>query len=98
MLEAPSGVTVVKADVIRWLQSCRTSFDVIIADAPFAETPAEELVRIIAEKKLLNTGGCLVIEHASTMTLENLPGFREKRSYGHVSFSFFEFPVSGENN
>lgn len=98
LLEAPAGVAVIKADVLRWLQRCSIQFDVIIADAPFAETPGEELVRIVAEKKLLKAGGCLVIEHVSTMALDHLPGFREKRRYGHVSFSFFEFPVSGENS
>jgi 16S rRNA (guanine(966)-N(2))-methyltransferase RsmD len=97
LLEAPSGVNVIKADVISWLQRCSIQFDVIIADAPFAETPGEELVRIIAEKKLLKAGGCLIIEHVSTMELSQLPGFREKRSYGHVSFSFFELHDSGEN-
>lgn len=94
-LQAPAGVSVIQADALRWLKASRQAFDVIIADAPFADTPAEALVDTVKHNHLLKKDGSLIIEHASTSELDSLSGFQERRRYGQVSFSFFQFEDTG---
>ncbi|MFM9057469.1 MAG: RsmD family RNA methyltransferase [Bacteroidota bacterium] len=86
---APKGVFQSKSDVLFWLDIQQGPFDILVADPPFAETPAEELVHRVFSKSLLSPNGMLIIEHASTNDLSAIPGFSEARRYGSVSFSFF---------
>lgn len=88
-LNAPKGVYQSQSDVLVWLETQQGPFDIIVADPPFAETPAEELVNRIFHKGLLSQTGMLVIEHASTNNLSAIQRYNETRRYGSVSFSFF---------
>ena len=91
LLNAPATVRVVQSDVLEWLNTTPETFDVIVADAPFAETPAIELVDRVRSRALLRSGGVLVIEHAPDRDLSDLTGFTERRKYGQVCFSLFMF-------
>lgn len=86
---APKGVFQSQSDVLVWLDAQQGPFDILVADPPFAETPAEELVNRVFNKGLLSQDGVLVIEHASTNDLSTIQGHNETRRYGSVSFSFF---------
>lgn len=88
---APSTIQTVKSDALEWLNTTTASFDVIVADPPFAETPADQLVELVKNRSLLLPGGLLIIEHAPNRELDLLPGFIERRKYGQVCFSFFTF-------
>lgn len=83
----------IQADALGWLSKTENKFDIILADAPFEETPAEGLNRIVFEKKLLKKNGVLIIEHASSKNLSTLPQYAETRKYSNVSFSFFNAEV-----
>ena len=90
MLKAPSGVSAVLSEVNSYLERTTSQYDIIIADPPFAITPAEELVTIIFEKDLLTEKGIFILEHKSTEVYDALPHFLEKRKYGNVTFTFFK--------
>lgn len=92
LLQAPATCQAVNSDALRYLTSCRNPFDIIIADAPYAETPAKELCRLVFENHLVRPGGLLIIEHESRSPLVGLEHLQETRKYGNVSFSFFGNP------
>lgn len=84
-------ISVVRRDVMKFLEQCGQSYDLVFADPPY-EVTAEELGNLVStcmERDLLKPGGVLVLEHASSRNLENLEGFREVRRYGGTHFSFF---------
>ena len=78
-----------QADVIKFLSTAIKAYDIIIADPPYAETPAEELTKIVFERKLLKPGGVFILEHETGNDLSTLMHYNDTRKYGHVSFSFF---------
>lgn len=88
---APTSVVTIQSDALEWLNKTTEAFDVVLADPPFAETPATRLVDLIRTRSLLRPGGVLIIEHAPDRDLCDLPGFTERRKYGQVCFSFFSF-------
>lgn len=90
-LKAPPTIYQLQTDALEWINNTTETFDVIVADPPFAETPAQELVTRVANRSLLRSGGVLIIEHAAERDLSSLPGFTERRKYGLVCFSFFKF-------
>ena len=66
--------------------------DLIFADPPYDFT-LDRYLKIIGftfEKKLLNKGGQLIIEHASHTDLSKESGFCYFKKYGGSIFSFFE--------
>lgn len=89
LLNNNNALTVIQADVLKFLSTAIKQYDIIIADPPYAETPAEELTKIIFERKLLKPGGVFILEHAKGNDLSSLQNYNETRKYGHVSFSFF---------
>ncbi len=96
LLEANRNITAVQADALQWLKNTPLNFDLIFADAPFDQTPAEQLVEIVFQRNLLKKNGVLIIEHASSLALNGLPYFRECRKYSQVSFSFFRAETASD--
>ena len=88
-LETSGTLQVLQADAIRYLKNCLNRFHIIVADPPYAITPAEELTEIIFSRDLLLPGGVFILEHASERSFANHPQFHEARKYGQVSFTFF---------
>ncbi|MBS1525521.1 MAG: 16S rRNA (guanine(966)-N(2))-methyltransferase RsmD [Bacteroidetes bacterium] len=78
-----------KADVFKFLEIETEKFDLIFADPPYDLNRIPEIPKIIFDKRLLNPGGMLIVEHQSMQNLSNHPAFVEQRKYGHSSFSFF---------
>ncbi|CAN5551022.1 16S rRNA (guanine(966)-N(2))-methyltransferase RsmD [soil metagenome] len=89
LLKAPSSVSTVKSDVQAFLERVTTPVDLILADPPFENTPAEELVESIFSRDLIRKNGLFVLEHHSKNSYDSINGFKEKRKYGNVTFSFF---------
>lgn len=79
-----------KADVFKYLNTCRTQFDFIFADPPYDLLHLEDVPKMILEKNLLKPGGIFVMEHSKANDFSSLPLFAEKRVYGSVNFSIFE--------
>ena len=92
------NIAATKSDVFTYLEKCKTSYDIIFADPPYALDQAtfEKIVSLIFEKELLNQDGMMVIEHSKYTKLDHMINFSFKKSYGGSIFSFFEIGSSNE--
>jgi len=86
------AVKAFKEDVFKYLDLETDQFDLIFADPPYDLNKIPEIPKIIFDKKLLVSGGLLIVEHQSLQNLSNHPAFMEQRKYGHASFSLFKAP------
>ena len=83
------GVIPLRADVFRFVKSCKQQFDFIFADPPYALKELPEIPDMVIGKGLLKEGGILVFEHGKDHDFSQHPHFIEHRSYGSVNFSLF---------
>jgi 16S rRNA (guanine966-N2)-methyltransferase len=83
-------VTLVRADVFRFIPACSDTFSYIFAGPPYGMPGLDTLPDLIFDKGLLKPGGIFVLEHNQHHSFENHPFFSEERNYGQTHFSFFE--------
>lgn len=86
-----------RADIFQYIDKDYLQYDLIFADPPFDFEGYEKLVEQIFFKNLLSEEGLLVVEHQSMKDLSSLPNFREARTYGNITFSFFENQIEEED-
>ncbi|MGN0003665.1 MAG: RsmD family RNA methyltransferase [Sphingobacterium composti] len=79
-----------KADVFKFVSSCKKSYEFIFADPPYDVGQLPQLPQMILDNGLLKEGGILVVEHPSMRQLVDHPFFVETRKYGNSSFSFYQ--------
>lgn len=91
-------IAVMKSDVFKFLESCKTNYDVVFADPPYALDQAtfEKIVTLVFQKQMLLEEGMLVIEHSKYTKLEHMMHFSFKKSYGGSIFSFFKINTESE--
>ena len=87
------ALEVIKKDAFVFLKSTPNTYNIIFADAPYAHRDINQLPKIVAERNLLNTKGWLIVEHETTLDLDQEPNFSHKRVYGQSCFSFFTATV-----
>ena len=87
------NIAAIKSDVLAFISKCKSSYDIIFADPPYAldQKTFDKIVLSIFEKNLLHENGMMVIEHSKYTKLDHLIHFSFKKSYGGSIFSFFEF-------
>ena len=90
---ATGTVIPLRADVFRFIKSCREQYDFIFADPPYALKELATIPDLIFEKGLLKADGIFVFEHGKDHDFSAHPHFLEHRAYGSVNFSIF---TSGE--
>ena len=78
-----------RADVFRFVKSCRQQFDFIFADPPYALKELPQIPDLVFERALLKPDGILVFEHGKDHDFSQHPRFVEHREYGSVNFSLF---------
>ena len=78
-----------KADVFRFVKSCRQQFDFIFADPPYALKELPQIPDLVIQRGLLAPGGVFVFEHGKDHDFSAHPQFAEHRQYGSVNFSVF---------
>ena len=83
-------IVILKSDVLKFLKSTGSTFDVIFADPPYVYEHYNELVDLVFERELLNEGGLLIVEHGASTSFEDKTQFDFSRKYGNVHFSFFK--------
>jgi len=83
-------IRIIHMDVLKYLEKCDLTFDLIFADPPYDVKFHEEIVRLTFERRLLNKNGILIIEHGKRTDLSQFPNFELSRAYGNVVFSFFK--------
>lgn len=88
-LNGEKNVQCLRADVFRYLKSCRQQFDLIFADPPYALRELPQIPDLIFERGVLAEGGIFVFEHGKDHDFSAHPHFVEHRQYGSVNFSLF---------
>lgn len=83
-----------KADVFKFLETCKEQFDLIFADPPYNLKEADILPKLIFDKSLLKPDGLFILEHSKTHDFSMLPQFKRELKYGSVHFSFFLNSIS----
>lgn len=91
-------IKVLKADVFKYLKNCKETYNFIFADPPYELQNIESIADIVFEKNLLRNHGWLIIEHGFKTNFSDYPNFKEKRAYGSVNFSIFEFLKKNKNS
>ena len=86
------NIAAIKSDVFGFIEKCKSSYDIIFADPPYAldQKTFDKLVISIFDKNLLEEDGMMIIEHSKYTKLDHLTHFSFKKSYGGSIFSFFE--------
>jgi 16S rRNA (guanine(966)-N(2))-methyltransferase RsmD len=83
-------VIVIQGDAYKFISGTHQKFDIIFADAPYADKDLPKIPELIFKADILDDDGLLIVEHSSKTDFSKETGFIEKRSYGSVNFSFFE--------
>lgn len=83
-------LTVISGDVYRFIESLEGKFDLIFADAPYADERLSSIPERIIKSSLLAENGLLIVEHSKSTNFSIHPLYRETRVYGSVNFSFFQ--------
>ncbi len=78
-----------KADVFKYINSCKQRYDLIFADPPYDIPQLPQLPEMIMNANLLKDNGLLIIEFPSTRKLDDSPYLQEVRKYGYSSFGFY---------
>jgi len=86
-----SGLRIVKEDVFKFLQSTRISVDIVFADPPYALKGLDELPEMVNKGQLVKPGGCFILEHGDDIDFSKEGHFEQKKTYGNVNFSIFQF-------
>jgi 16S rRNA (guanine(966)-N(2))-methyltransferase RsmD len=84
------NLSVIRGDVFKFLSACRTKYDLIFADPPYALEELPTLPDFILARDILKENGWLVIEHGKDTDFTSHPRLIETRTYGSVHFSFFQ--------
>jgi len=90
--ELSFNIKTVKSDVLKYVNSSSSAYDVIFADPPYDFTLEElgKLIENIFQNNMLNDHGMVIFEHTKHHDLSNIVHFTEARKYGGSVFSFFE--------
>lgn len=91
-LGATGEHTLVRGDVLRYIDSTLASYDIVFADPPYDMPGFGEIPGKILASKLLHPGSIFIIEHSRNHDFSQLPHFYDHRSYGSVNFSIFRIP------
>lgn len=90
------NLTVVKGDVLRFLETASTAYDIVFADPPYDMSGFAEIPSRILGSRVVRPGTIVVVEHNRSHDFSALPGFFDHRSYGSVNFSLFRVPGADE--
>lgn len=89
------NIRVMRYDVFKFLRNNKKPYSLIFADPPYALESIPQIPSLVMNRNILYSGGWLVLEHPGFHDFSHHPCFIEKRKYGEVNFSFFEFsPLS----
>ena len=82
--------TVIRADVFRFIASCRQQFDIIFADPPYDLPQLPDLPQLILNSAIVKPGTLVIVEHSSNNDFSAMTQFLQRRTYGKVNFTIFK--------
>ena len=83
------NIDVLRGDALRYLESCRTPYDIVFADPPYDMPGFAEMPGRILSSGAVKPGSLVIVEHSKAHDFSSLPGFFDHRAYGSVNFSLF---------
>lgn len=83
------NLKVVKADVFKYISTCKEQYDFIFADPPYDHKRFAEIPSLIMASGMVKPDTLVVIEHSKAYDFSSIPSFFEHRAYGSVNFSLF---------
>ncbi len=82
---------VVKCDAVKFLESTKLKFDLILLDPPYKSGLYETILSKIYEKQLLNQGGVIVCEHSSSDKFDySFFSVYDEKKYGNITLTYLE--------
>ena len=77
-----NDATVIRADYMQYLCSCKGKFDIVFLDPPYAEVFLENSLKKLTEIDILESGGIIVAERPVGKDLPwDFPGFSRSKDY-----------------
>lgn len=64
-LKISDRASIVNRDALAYLADCADRFDLVLADPPYDQKAAADILRVVSDRKLLCEGGVLVIQQSS---------------------------------
>lgn len=86
---AVDNLTLIRSDVLKYIQAVRQPSDIIFADPPYDMPGFAEIPEKVMASALFGPGTIFVLEHSKKHDFSSLPHFAEHRAYGSVNFSIF---------
>jgi len=85
------NIKIIVADAFTYLKSSTEQFDIIFIDPPYELNVYKDILEIIHQKNILNSGGYIVCEMDSKNTLNNIENFEihTDRKYGNTRIIIF---------
>ncbi|MBR6712398.1 MAG: 16S rRNA (guanine(966)-N(2))-methyltransferase RsmD [Selenomonadaceae bacterium] len=80
-----TGCRVMRGDFERILRRLGSQFDLIFSDPPYSTGLAQKSLELVAELKLLNAGGLMVVEHGAQETLTGSFELVRRINYGNTT-------------
>ncbi|MBR0102404.1 MAG: 16S rRNA (guanine(966)-N(2))-methyltransferase RsmD [Selenomonadaceae bacterium] len=80
-----TGCKIMRGDFERILRRLGSQFDLIFSDPPYSTGLAQKSLELVAELKLLNAGGLMVVEHGAQETLTSNLELVRRINYGHTT-------------
>ncbi|HVK37850.1 MAG TPA: 16S rRNA (guanine(966)-N(2))-methyltransferase RsmD [Candidatus Kapabacteria bacterium] len=83
--------SVVAGDAVKFVSTVEASYDLIVADPPYAATVFDRLVQEVFTRGLLRGSGLFLLEHSSAMRPRSAPGAAivATRGFGDTDVTIF---------
>jgi 16S rRNA (guanine(966)-N(2))-methyltransferase RsmD len=83
------NIKAVHIDVLAFLKTCNTKYDIVFADPPFDLQWLKDIPDLVTGSDILKKDGFLILEHPARISFSDHRLFTGQRKYGEVNFSFF---------
>jgi len=90
MLDIEDNITIIRADVFKFIRSTQVKYDYIFAGPPYPLPILDEIPDEIFKYDLLKEDGLFVLEHNPKHDFKDHPRYQEERNYGSTIFAFFK--------
>ena len=80
---------IIKTDALKFLAATRQRWEIVFIDPPF-QHDLTEYAQVALQKKLLEAGGVLIVQHPDKLHLLEQAGYTlERREYGSNALSLY---------
>ena len=84
-----SGMTVLKMDVFKFIESTQDKYDLIFAGPPYPLPNLASIPDLIFQYSLIRGNGWFILEHNPNHNFEKHPHYLKSKNYGTTIFSIF---------